>query len=86
MFKIGTYQYNSSDKITSVLFFTFGSSKVSFFAGTHAAALIHTEINPLYGTGNQTMILNENVYSKVRTMVLEKLGANAVTLVKEIEI
>ncbi|KAI0326057.1 hypothetical protein GY45DRAFT_1437960 [Cubamyces sp. BRFM 1775] len=68
IFKIGTYQYNSSDKITSVLFFTFGSSKVSFFAG------------------NQTMVLNENVYAQVRTMVLKKLGDNAVTLVKEIEI
>ncbi|KAH9902482.1 hypothetical protein C8Q73DRAFT_831465 [Cubamyces lactineus] len=68
MFKIGTYQYNSSDRITSVLFFTFGSSKVSFFAG------------------NQTMVLNENVYAQVRQAVLDKLGKNAVDLVKGIEI
>ncbi|KAI0654663.1 hypothetical protein C8Q70DRAFT_512006 [Cubamyces menziesii] len=68
MFKIGTYQYNSSDRITSVLFFKFGSSKVSFFAG------------------NQTMVLNENVYAQVRAAVLEKLGVNAKTLVLGIEI
>ena len=41
MFKIGTYQYNSSERITSVLFFTFGSSKVSFFAGKHSIALVY---------------------------------------------
>ncbi|KAI0325092.1 hypothetical protein GY45DRAFT_289891 [Cubamyces sp. BRFM 1775] len=68
MFKIGTYQYNSSDRITSVLFFTFGSSRVSFFAG------------------NQTMVLNENVYAQVRQAVLDKLGKNAVDLVLGIEI
>ncbi|KAI0654664.1 hypothetical protein C8Q70DRAFT_1058255 [Cubamyces menziesii] len=39
MFKIGTYQYNSSDEITSVLFFKFGSSKVLFFADNQTMVL-----------------------------------------------
>ncbi|KAI0325093.1 hypothetical protein GY45DRAFT_1375024 [Cubamyces sp. BRFM 1775] len=34
--KIGTYQYSSPEKITSALFFTFGSSRVSFFAGNQS--------------------------------------------------
>ena len=41
MFKIGTYQYNSSDEITSVLFFKFGSSKVLFFAGTYSVSPVN---------------------------------------------
>ncbi|KAI0706866.1 hypothetical protein C8T65DRAFT_220048 [Cerioporus squamosus] len=68
MFKIGVYTYSASQNIDKVLFFTFGSQKVEFFAG------------------NQSMVLNDEVYSKVRQAVLDKLGKNAVDLVAGIEI
>ncbi|KAI0706887.1 hypothetical protein C8T65DRAFT_220438 [Cerioporus squamosus] len=68
MFKIGAYYYGAEQNIDKVLFFTFGSQKVEFYAG------------------NQTMLLNNDVYSQVRASILEKLGQNAKDLVNEIEI
>ena len=37
-------------------------------------------------TGNQVMLLNNDVYSQVRESVLKKLGNNAMDLVEEIDI
>ncbi|RDX44731.1 hypothetical protein OH76DRAFT_1559541 [Lentinus brumalis] len=68
LFKIGSYYYGAQQNIDKVLFFTFGSQKVEFYAG------------------NQTMLLNDDVYSQVRVSVLQKLGSNAKDLVNEIEI
>lgn len=34
MFKIGVYTYSAAQNIDKVLFFTFGSQEVSFYAGT----------------------------------------------------
>ncbi|RDX51547.1 hypothetical protein OH76DRAFT_301409 [Lentinus brumalis] len=68
MFKIGSYYYGAQQNIDKVLFFTFGSQKVEFYAG------------------NQTMLLNDDVYSQVRASVLQKLGSNAQDLVNDIEI
>ncbi|RDX44689.1 hypothetical protein OH76DRAFT_1559509 [Lentinus brumalis] len=68
MFKIGAYYYGAEQNIDRVLFFTFGSQKVEFYAG------------------NQTMLLNNEVYSQVRKEVLQKLGANAKDLVSGIEL
>ncbi|RDX44724.1 hypothetical protein OH76DRAFT_1421205 [Lentinus brumalis] len=68
MFKIGAYYYGAEQNIDKVLFFTFGSQKVEFYAG------------------NQTMLLNNEVYSQVRQEILTKLGANAKDLVSGIEL
>ncbi len=37
MFKIGAYYYGAEQNIDKVLFFTFGSQKVEFYAGMCAA-------------------------------------------------
>ncbi|TFK78950.1 hypothetical protein K466DRAFT_668278 [Polyporus arcularius HHB13444] len=68
MFKIGAYYYGAEQNIDKVLFFTFGSQKIEFYAG------------------NQTMLLNNDVYGQVRASVLEKLGSNAKDLVAGIEL
>ncbi|KAJ8475085.1 hypothetical protein ONZ51_g6795 [Trametes cubensis] len=87
MFKIGTYQYHASHGIDSVLFHTFGTQHTTFFAGIVPSPFALQKKTLTYPPlGNQTMKLDNELYSQVRNTVMQKLGHSATELVKAIEI
>jgi hypothetical protein len=79
----GYFQYSAHQAIDKVLFFTFGEDKVRFSYGTHCAVVLHSSWTDA-PTGNQKLVLNEDLYGKVRKNVEDKLGDNAKKYINDI--